>query len=84
MFKRLLTVPEERTYDRLGEVCSRNGARLFPKARLADVLPIDHSGLSNQLFAFALRSHFDFVIADYNHMPLFSVEFDGQSHREFN
>jgi hypothetical protein len=74
MFKRLLTVPEEKTYGRLGEACSRNGARLFPKIRLADVLPIDNSGLSDELFAFALRSHFDFVIADDNQMPLFSVE----------
>jgi hypothetical protein len=44
------------------------------------VLPIERSGLSGELFDFALRSHFDFIIADTDYRSLFAVEFDGPSH----
>jgi hypothetical protein len=82
MFKRILNFPEEATYDRLHESCARNGAQVFPKIRLADVLPVEGSGISDDLFRFALQSHFDFVVANLNHLPLFAVEFDGESHKD--
>jgi hypothetical protein len=80
MFKRLLNSPEHMTYERLREACSRNGAEVFAKVRLADILPIENSGISDELFRFALQSHFDFVVADADHLPLFAIEFDGTTH----
>lgn len=82
VFKRILTSPEQMTYERLREACSRNSAQIFAKVRLADVLPIENSGISGDLYRFALQSHFDFVIANERHLPLFAVEFDGLSHRD--
>jgi hypothetical protein len=80
MFKRLLNAPENMTNKRLREACSRNGAEVFAKVRLADVLRIENSGISDELYRFALQSHFDFVIADGDHLPLFAIEFDGARH----
>lgn len=80
--KRLLNTPEAITHVRLSDVCSRNGAVVFSKTRVADVLPIEGSGIGTQLYSFALKAHFDFVVADGCHMPLFAVEFDGPSHAD--
>lgn len=77
-----MTTPEDATYDRLRETCRRNSSEVFAKVRLADVLPIESSGIADDLFRFALQSHFDFVIADLCHLPLFGVEFDGPSHAQ--
>jgi hypothetical protein len=51
------------------------------KVRIADVLPIEKSGIAPSEYRFALQSHFDFVVADNSHIPLFAVEFDGPSHK---
>ena len=80
MFKRLMNYQEELTHLRLTEACARNSARVNPKVRLADILPIENSGISDILYKFALQSHFDFIVTDSGHMPLFAVEFDGPSH----
>jgi hypothetical protein len=77
VFKPILNNPENTTYEKLCEACSRNSAHVFPKVRVADILRIEGSGISDELFRFALQAHFDFVIADTRHMPLFVVEFDG-------
>jgi hypothetical protein len=45
------------------------------------VLPIDNSGISNELYSFALKSHFDFVVAGSDLTGLFAVEFDGLTHQ---
>jgi hypothetical protein len=82
VFKQILSNYEQTTYERLRETCVRNSAQIFAKVRLADVLPIENSGISDELFRFALQSHFDFVIADDRHIPLFAIEFDGMSHQE--
>ncbi len=79
--KAVLNLHEAATELRLREVCERNDARVFAKVRLADVLPIEGSGIPDREFEFALKSHFDFVIADDVHQPLFAVEFDGPSHQ---
>jgi hypothetical protein len=50
--------------------------------RVADVLPIEESGIPSHLFSFALKSHFDFVVCGDNHKPFFAVEFDGPGHRK--
>src|ERR1019366_8219683 len=77
----LLNRYEEVTYQRLRAVCEPVEAHVFPKVRLADVLPITGSDITDQQFAFSLKSHFDFVVADEKYRPQFSVEFDGPTHR---
>lgn len=80
MLKRLLNRSEEQTYSILREGCDPWDARVFAKVRLADVMPIDRSGLSSGDYGFALRAHLDFLATDSDFTPLFGVEFDGLSH----
>ena len=80
MFKRMLNFPERITYNRLIDVCARRSAQVYAKVRLADVLPIENSGISKLLYEFALQAHYDFVVADLLQRPLFAVEFDGPTH----
>ena len=78
--KRLLNYSETSTHIRLEKVCEKYGAAVFAKVRLADIFPIENSGISNCLYRFSLQSHFDFIVTDENHTPLFSIEFDGPFH----
>jgi len=48
--------------------------------RIADVLNIKASGLSDEEYRYALQAHYDFVIYDNGNYPLFAVEFDGPFH----
>lgn len=57
-----------------------HGAQVYTKVRVADVLPISRSGLSNECFSYALRAHFDFVVASPDEIAQFAVEFDGPTH----
>jgi ssDNA-binding Zn-finger/Zn-ribbon topoisomerase 1 len=82
VLKRLLNYSEQITYGRLHEVCDRRGARVHAKVRLADVLPIESSGIPDELFGYALQAHFDFVVTNCDHFPLFAVEFDGPLHAD--
>jgi hypothetical protein len=79
--KKILNLHEEITHKRLREVCSSHGVSVYPKLRLAEVFPIENSGLPNDLYRYALQSHFDFIIADESQMPIFAVEFDGPRHK---
>jgi hypothetical protein len=57
------------------------GYKIAPKVRVADVLSIAGSGLSNAEYSYALRSHFDWVVTEGDERtPQFAVEFDGSSH----
>ncbi len=78
--KKILNQQEDATHQRLQEVCEQYGASVFAKVRLADVLPIENSGISDIEYRFALQSHFDFIVCDSVHIPLFAVEFDGLTH----
>lgn len=80
MLKRLLNRPEAQTDETLRDVCQAWGAHVFAKVRVADVLRIEHSGISPRQFRFALQSHFDFTVTDSDKQPLFVVEFDGPGH----
>jgi Protein of unknown function (DUF2726) len=82
--KRLLNFYEETTHLRLRHACEQHDASVYPKVRIADALPIDGSGISDEEYSFALRAHFDFVVTDSSHSPLFAVEFDGPSHETEN
>ena len=79
--KILVNPHEVTTHDRLAEVCRANNAHLCPKVRVKDALPLEGSGVSTEEYSFALRSHFDFIIADADWRPLFAVEFDGSCHQ---
>lgn len=81
MNSRLLNKYEEITYDALNEVCASVGARVFPKVRIADVFPLEGSGITSAHYSYGLRAHFDFLITNSNYDPLFSVEFDGPLHK---
>ena len=80
MLKRMLNSPERITYARLREVCKLHVAEVYAKVRLADVLPIEGSGLPEALYEFALQSHYDFVVTGSDQVPLFAMEFDGPQH----
>jgi hypothetical protein len=77
---KLLNRSEELTFDRLCEVAADDGAHVFPKVRVADTLPLNGSGLPDNLFSFGLMAHFDFVVSNADYEPLFAVEFDGPLH----
>lgn len=80
-FKKLLNQSEDLTHTRLKKVCEKYDATVFAKVRVADVLPIEHTTIGYELSRFALQAHFDFVVSNLNHDPLFAVEFDGPHHR---
>ena len=82
MWPKLLNFHEGKTSVRLKKICEENGAVVYPKVRVADVLPIQNSGISADDYSFALKSHFDFVVADSTTRPLFAVEFDGPTHKQ--
>lgn len=73
---------ERMTYDKLFKICQKYGAAVFPKVRVADVIRISNSGISDEEYSFALKSHFDFTVCDIkSESPLFAVEFDGIYHK---
>ena len=80
--KPLLNGSEAATLADLDEITNPHALRVNPKVRMADVLPIDRSGISRELYSYALRAHFDFVVTTDQHMPEFAVEFDGPLHEE--
>jgi Protein of unknown function (DUF2726) len=79
--KRLMNLSEEKTNAVLRPLTEGWGAHTFPKVRLADVLPIEKSGIDDEAFRFALQAHFDFIVTDDDLKPLFAVEFDGDFHQ---
>lgn len=64
----------------LSAFCVRRCLRLFPKVRVADVLPISDGMLSRVEESYGLKAHFDFVLADVQNNAELVVEFDGPSH----
>jgi hypothetical protein len=73
MLKLLLNYSEAHTDESLRAVCDAYGARVFPKVRVADVLPIEHSGISDDLYRYALQGHFDFVAAEQSSVTVHGV-----------
>jgi hypothetical protein len=53
---------------------------VFTKVRVADVLDLSGSGLTDEQFSYGLKSHFDFVVADEYARGQFAVEFDEPHH----
>ena len=71
---------EAKVHDAIKAVAEKSNCVVYPKVRIADVLNIDRSGLNNQAYSYALKAHFDFLVADSESLPAFSVEFDGPTH----
>ena len=61
-------------------IAQKNACVVYPKVRIADALMIDRSGLDNEAYSYALKGHFDFLVADKQSLPAFAVEFDGPLH----
>jgi hypothetical protein len=77
----LVNEGEFRTDEALREAAAAVGYGVHTKVRVADALAIDRSGLSDEAYSYALRSHFDWVVTDLETTrPEFAVEFDGDSH----
>jgi Protein of unknown function (DUF2726) len=68
------------TSKRLDAALSEHAAKVFAKVRVADILPIEGSGVTSEDYRFALQAHFDFLVSDGEHHPLFAVEVDGPQH----
>jgi hypothetical protein len=81
MLKQIVNLSESVTDARLREICIEFDAKVYAKVRVADVFEIEGSGIADQLYSFALKSHFDFVITESDDNPIFAVEFDGPGHR---
>lgn len=79
---RLLNKSEEETYEEILRVDCVDPSKVFPKVRVADVVRIQNSGLSDEAYSYALKAHFDFVVTNTNYMPLFVIEFDGPTHSD--
>jgi len=77
--KNLLNSYERAALRALQNAVGRCGAEVFTMVRVADVLVIQHSGLNDEAYDYALTSHFDFVIAKQDR-GLFAIEFDGAGH----
>ncbi|KIV58963.1 hypothetical protein AM501_09500 [Aneurinibacillus migulanus] len=80
MLKKLQNEPEKLTSDQIEEICKKYGAKVYPKIRVADVFEITGSGISNELYSYALKAHFDTIVYDMHSNPIFAVEFDGNRH----
>lgn len=81
-FKKILNYPETITHTKLKESCEKYESEVYTKIRIADILPIENSGIDHVLYRYALQAHFDFVITNINKEPLFAVEYDGPIHYE--
>lgn len=81
LHKRLMNKSEAITHQIILEAIKFNQAQLFSKVRIADVLIIENSGISSDLYSYALKAHFDFVVTNSDFLPLFCIEFDGPHHQ---
>lgn len=80
--KKIINRQEEASYNELQSLATQYGYNVHIKIRLADVLPIEASGIEDDLYGFSLKSHFDFLVSGEDYAPLFAVEFDGPTHRK--
>jgi len=59
----------------VSQCAARYGAQVHTRKRVSEVLPLQGSGISDEQFRVAIRTHFDYVIARESHV-LFVVEFE--------
>ena len=77
--KRIFTSGERAVFNIAEDVSERLGVEALAKVRVADVLEITNSGISNQAYSYALKAHFDVLIIQDN-LPVMAIEFDGAGH----
>jgi hypothetical protein len=77
--KRILNTSEKAVNEIITVAALHHGAKVSVKLRIADVLDINNSGLSNSTYGYALKAHFDYVVTQ-NDVAEFCVEFDGPGH----
>jgi len=81
--KLLVNSGEEKISGLMSEAVSSHLAKVNPKVGLKDCVNISRSGLSDELYKYALMAHIDFVIVDQKGKVAFAVEFD-EKHHETN
>jgi hypothetical protein len=81
--KPIFNVSEARTFAIAEEVGRATGTKAFAKVRIADVLTIANSGISDDLYRYALSGHFD-VLVYKDDIPYLAIEFDGGGHDNRN
>jgi hypothetical protein len=64
-------------------VCIATGTEVFAKMRIADAIRIEHSGISDALYKYALSAHFDILVSK-NNKAYLAIEFDGRGHDSRN
>lgn len=77
--KALLNRGENAVLDIAESVCAETDTKVFAKVRIADVVQIEGSGISNELYRYALSAHFDVLVAK-NNEAFLAIEFDGDGH----
>jgi hypothetical protein len=82
-FKPILTKGERAVLTAVQGVALTTGAEVFPKIRVADIIKIDNSGISGDLYSYALKAHFDVLLVRDNY-PVMAIEFDGSGHDSRN
>ena len=59
---RVLNRSEQEVLEQITNSDCLSRSNVFPKIRIADVLNITNSGIRKELFSYALKAHFDFLI----------------------
>jgi Protein of unknown function (DUF2726) len=78
--QRLVNQYEEIAHGEIKTAADRWGLSVYPKMRVADVLPLDRLGVTGEMKRYGLQSHFDFVVCRDQWEPEYAVEFDGRYH----
>lgn len=79
MLKRLSNLSEQRVHEEIIGAAKEYHAHIYQKVRIADVVDINRLSIRDA-GTYALQAHFDFCVADENHVPAFAIEFDGAGH----
>ena len=77
--KRIFNTGESATFRIAQQVADALEVGVHAKLRVADVIPIDRSGISNEEYSYALKAHFDVLVVRDN-LPVLAIEFDGAGH----
>lgn len=79
--KKISNTSEIYTFSELSKGLEGSDLLIFPKLSIKDVIKEEHSGELNKSLRNTLnKGHFDFVVTDNHHIPIFVIEFDGPSH----
>jgi very-short-patch-repair endonuclease len=77
----LLNKSESRVDAELAKIADEWGMRVHIKPRLADVITKEKTPLTQRVFDYYTRSHFDFVLTDTEMRPVMAIEYDGPLHQ---